>query len=129
MGTANYQSCRIAVCDDRDDYRGLLYALIRRAGGLEIVGEARNGAEAVSIAETLQPDVMLLDLAMPVMDGMEALPKIVEVSPATRVIVLTGFSSQSMRIRAMEAGASGFIEKGERPAVLIDTVRAACARD
>lgn len=129
MDTADEHSCRIVLCDDRDDYRELLGMMIRRAGGLEIVGEARNGAEAISVAERLKPDVMLLDLAMPVMDGMEALPKIVEVSPATRVIVLTGFGSESLRIRAMECGASAFVEKGERTPVLIEVVRTACARD
>ena len=79
---------------------------------IEVVGEAGDGREAVALAERLQPDVLLLDIAMPEMDGLEALPRVREVSPETQIVMLTGVTAASIRERAFVAGASAFIEKG-----------------
>jgi DNA-binding NarL/FixJ family response regulator len=118
--------CRVAVCDDVKDFRDLIVTYIERTDGLHVVGEAANGAEAIQLARAERPDVMLLDLAMPVMDGLEALPAILEACPGLGVVVLTGFASSDIRRKALAAGATGFLEKGERPSVIVSTVQKVC---
>jgi DNA-binding NarL/FixJ family response regulator len=122
------QTCRVAVCDDMVDFRRVLVAWIERADGFCVVGEAGNGRDAVELARAEQPDVMLLDLSMPVMDGMAALPLIRAAAPETQVIVLTGLASADIRRRAIERGAIGYLEKGERPSVVVAAVKEAWAR-
>jgi DNA-binding NarL/FixJ family response regulator len=120
--------CRIVVCDDVDDYRAFLEILPERIPGFRVVGHARDGHEAVQVAESQQPDVVLLDVSMPEMDGMEALPLIRAAAPSSRVLILTGFTSAALRERALDGGACDFIEKGLPSAALVEAVRAACAR-
>jgi DNA-binding NarL/FixJ family response regulator len=119
------RKCRLAICDDVPTFRQLVSAVFRWETGFELVGEASNGLEAVELARRVQPDVMLLDIAMPIMDGIEALPKIREASPSTRIIVLTAFGSASIRSRAFADGAVEYLEKGVTPAVMIEAVRRA----
>lgn len=118
--------CRVVVCDDVDDYRELLVILLERTGRLSVVGEAANGSAAIEVVRLQQPDVVLLDLAMPMMDGMEALPLIRSAAPATRVIVLTGFASEALRRKALERGAVEYLEKGSPLATVIEAVISAC---
>jgi NarL family two-component system response regulator LiaR len=92
---------------------------------IHIVGEAANGVEAVRLARRLQPDVILLDLLMPEMDGIEATARIVESSPRSRVIVLTSFGEEDMIIPAIRAGAQGYLLKDIAPDDLVRAVRAA----
>jgi len=105
-------TCTVVVCDDQAGFRQLVAVVLGLEPGIEVIGEAGDGREAITLAERLQPDVLLLDIAMPVMDGLEALPRVREVSPATQVVVLTGVTAASIRERALAAGASAFIEKG-----------------
>jgi len=105
-------SCTVVVCDDQEAFRRVVAIVLGLETGIEVVGEAGNGREAVSLVEMLQPNVLLLDIAMPEMDGLEALPRIREASPATQVVMLTGLTSASVRERAIAAGANAFIEKG-----------------
>jgi DNA-binding NarL/FixJ family response regulator len=93
--------------------------------GFEVVGEAANGREAIELAARTQPDVMILDIAMPIMDGIEALPEILQAAPGTRVLILTAFGSERIRAQALQAGASGYLEKGAAPIAMIAAVRAA----
>jgi DNA-binding NarL/FixJ family response regulator len=102
---------RVVLADDMDDLRFLLALSLERAGGFEIVGHATNGIEAIELAESEKPDVVVLDLAMPVMDGMQAIPKIREVSPETRIVMLTGFDSGRLAEQAMSLGAHAYLEK------------------
>lgn len=104
--------CRVGVCDDQEGFRRLVAIVLGLASGIEVVGEASDGRQAIALAERHQPDVLLLDIAMPEMDGLEALPRVRDVSPATRVVMLTGVTAASVRERALAAGASAFIEKG-----------------
>lgn len=92
---------------------------------IEVVGEAANGVEAVAVAGRLQPDVVLLDLVMPEMSGIEAIPKILGTSPHSRVIILTSFGEEDKVIPAIRAGAHGYLLKDIPPAELVQAVRAA----
>jgi DNA-binding NarL/FixJ family response regulator len=119
--------CRIVICDDQQPYRELLKVLLGPEVGFEVVGEAVNGSDAIDVVRRLQPDVLILDVAMPVMDGIEALPHIREVAPKTGVLVLTGLSSAGIRQRALDAGARLVVEKGTDADALAEHVREACA--
>ena len=92
---------------------------------IEVVGEAANGAQAVDLAGRFQPDVVLLDLVMPGMDGIQATPRITETSPCSRVIILTSFGEEDKVIPAVRAGAQGYLLKDIPPDELVKAVRAA----
>ena len=103
---------RVLLVDDNDDLRRLLRIQLERTGRYEIVGEAADGHEAVRLATELQPRIVLLDLSMPVMDGLQALPLILDAVPEVRVVVLSGFDHGTMSVRALAAGAARYVEKG-----------------
>lgn len=114
----------VLICDDLAAMRMLLGVAIELRQGLRVVGEARDGNEAVAEAERLQPDVVLLDLSMPRRTGLDALPEIRRVAPATRVIVLSGFLASTIAEQALELGAARYIEKGADPDVIADAIEA-----
>ncbi len=103
---------RVLIVDDMAQVRQDLRTILPLAGEIEVVGEAANGLEAVSQAETLQPDVVLIDLEMPVLDGYEAARRIKTHRPACRVIALTVHGYEAARQKAIQAGVDGFIVKG-----------------
>ena len=115
------------VADDTATLRLLLRRTLEASKAFEVVGEAADGAEAVDLATSLQPDIVLLDLAMPVLDGMDAIPHIREKAPNTQIVVLSGYGPDGLGARAVEAGAAAFLEKTKRPgelvAALLDTWR------
>lgn len=92
---------------------------------IEVTGEAANGLEAVKLAKQTQPDIVLLDLVMPEMDGLQATPKIIEASPHSRVIILTSFGEEEKVLPAIRAGAQGYLLKDIPPAELVQAVREA----
>lgn len=100
------------ICDDQAAFRQLVAIVLGLEPGIEVVGEAGDGREAIELTAKLLPNVLLLDIAMPEMDGLEALPLVRAASPATEVVMLTGLTAASIRERALAAGASAFIEKG-----------------
>ena len=116
-------SCRIVVADDSPDIRLLLKMALEREADFELIGEAGNGAEAVSLADRLNPDLILLDLSMPVMDGLEAIPLIRDASPSTAIIVVSGFLNPETKRRVLDAGALGFVDKGGDFGQMIEYVR------
>lgn len=120
---------RVLICDDVEDFRYLLRQVLALDPDLEVVGEAANGHEAVVKACELRPDVVLLDLSMPMMDGLEALPRIADAAPGANVIVLSGFDARGMARQAMDLGAVSYLEKGASPSRIADAVRAAGAMD
>jgi PAS domain S-box-containing protein len=101
----------IVVVDDAAEVRLLVRTRLRMSARLEVVGEASDGAEAVAQARKHQPSLMLLDVSMPVMDGLTALPEVLAVSPATRVVLYSGFEEQGLVDQARALGASAFVEK------------------
>jgi YesN/AraC family two-component response regulator len=102
---------RILIADDAPDIR-LLLKMYLTDSRLEVIGEATNGAEAVEMAGSEKPDAVILDLAMPVMDGLEAIPLIKKASPGTKIVVLSGFDADRMAERAMSLGAETYLQKG-----------------
>lgn len=101
----------IVIVDDAAEVRSLVRLRLRLSKRLDVVGEAEHGAEAIEVAREHQPDLMLLDVSMPVMDGLETLPRVLEVSPGTRVVMYSGFQEQGLAHRALELGATVFLEK------------------
>ncbi|WP_326562859.1 response regulator transcription factor [Micromonospora sp. NBC_01796] len=116
---------RVLVVDDQALVRAGVALLLRTAGGFDIVGEAADGSEAVRLAQRLHPDVVLMDLRMPRMDGIEATRRILDHHPAARVLVLTTFADDANIYGALGAGAIGYLVKDGEPEALIEAVRRA----
>ncbi|MER6808010.1 response regulator transcription factor [Spirillospora sp. NPDC000708] len=114
---------RVLVADDQTLVRGSFRVLIDTAPGLRAVGEAGTGAEAVELAERELPDVVLMDVRMPEMDGIEATRRISRDRPDVRVLILTTFDLDSYVYAALRAGASGFLLKDTPPADLLSAIR------
>jgi DNA-binding NarL/FixJ family response regulator len=120
---------RTAIADDQPLARAGLRAMLMLAGDLTVVGEAANGAEAVQLARATRPDVLLMDIRMPVMDGIEATRRIAadpDLRPV-RVIILTTFDLDEHVYGALRAGASGFLLKDIAPEQLFDAIRVVAA--
>lgn len=112
----------VLICDDVEAMRMLLTTVVQLRSTLRVVGEARDGNEAVAEARRLQPDVVLLDLSMPNRTGLDALPEIKQVAPEARVVVLSGFSGPSVASDVLALGAARFIEKGADPDLIAATI-------
>jgi CheY-like chemotaxis protein/PAS domain-containing protein len=121
-GTPLQRSHSVLVVDDAEDLRMLLRTRMESYNGLTVVGEAADGISAVQMASELQPDLVLLDLAMPRMDGLEALPLIRAAVPGVRVIVLSGFNQSTLAQKALEAGADHYVVKGGSMSRLLELV-------
>jgi DNA-binding NarL/FixJ family response regulator len=104
-------SIRVLIADDEDMVRAGFRLVLARESDIDVVGEAVDGAQAVAQAERLRPDVVLMDIRMPVMDGIEATRRISEAVGASRVVVLTTFDEDAYVYGALQAGASGFLLK------------------
>ncbi len=116
---------RVLLADDHQLVRSGLAALLAGSEDLEVVGTASDGAEAVRLAHETRPDVVLMDLVMPVMDGVEATRQITADLPGTQVVVLTSFSDQARILAALDAGAVGYLLKDVDPSELVRGVQAA----
>ena len=115
-------SVRVLICDDQALVRGGFRAILDARPEIEVVGEAENGAQAVALAERRHPDVILMDIRMPVLDGIEATRKLVADGSQARVIVLTTFDLDEYVHAAIRAGASGFLLKDVTPAKLVEAI-------
>jgi DNA-binding NarL/FixJ family response regulator len=113
---------RVLIVDDVAQVRRDLSTTLPLAGEIEIVGEAANGSEAIRLTESLNPDVVLMDLEMPVMDGYEAARQIKSSHPACRVIALTVHDYPSARTKARESGADAFLVKGASVESIVQTI-------
>lgn len=120
---------RIVIADDHELVRFAMRDVLTVETDLEVVGEAANGCEAVDVVRETRPDVVLLDLRMPEMDGIEACARIAEESPETRILVISSFDAPADIQAALSGGADGYILKDSAPASLLHAVRdVACGR-
>jgi hypothetical protein len=102
----------LVVVDDAEEMRALIALSLRLTGQFDLVGEGANGRDAVDLAARERPGLMLLDLSMPVMDGLEALPLVRQESPETVVVVFSAFDDQQLGREARKLGAAAYVEKG-----------------
>jgi DNA-binding NarL/FixJ family response regulator len=103
---------RLLIAEDSPEIRMMLKLKLEMDGRFEVVGEAGNGADAVSMTAELLPDIVLLDLGMPVMDGLAALPQIRSAHPGVKVAILSGFPAREVEKQALLLGADLYVEKG-----------------
>ncbi|MFG3438183.1 response regulator [Nonomuraea sp. NPDC047897] len=118
---------RVLVADDQALVRAGVRMLLQAAGDMEVVAEAEDGAEAVRLAQRHLPDVILMDLRMPRVDGLEAIRRVLAARPASRIVVLTTFAEDANVHAALRAGAVGFLVKDDEPERMVDAVRRASA--
>lgn len=118
---------RVLVVDDHAMVREGLAAVLAADGDIDVVGQAADGRAALDLAEAVTPDVVLMDLSMPVMDGVEATGAMLDIAPAARIVILTSFSDRARVRQALAAGAVGFQLKDAEPGELRAAVRAAAA--
>jgi DNA-binding NarL/FixJ family response regulator len=118
---------RVLVCDDVEAFRALMRYTLQEDPGIEVVGEAADGMAAIDAADRLQPDVVLLDLTMPVLDGIDAIATVLERAPGTRVVALSGWGAERMAQAALEQGAVAYVEKTDDVQAIRAAVRAAAA--
>ncbi len=116
---------RVLIADDHQMVRSGLEQLIATADDIELAGMAANGAEAVDQCTALSPDIVLMDLSMPEVDGIEATRRITAAGLATQVVVLTSFSDRQRILDALDAGAAGYVLKHAEPDEILDAIRAA----
>ena len=121
--TSEQEPIRVFICDDVAELRDLLRAAFLGEPDIRVVGQADNGIAGVMGVKDTQPDVLVLDLSMPEMDGLEAMDTIRLVAPDTRIIVFSGFSSDALSAEAARRGASRYLSKGVALAELIAAVR------
>lgn len=120
---------RVVIADDEPLIRAGIRMILTSAPDIEVVAEAANGREAVDLARAHAPDVVLLDIQMPVMDGLTALGELKRAAPAVRALILTTFGEKENVLRALGQGGAGFLLKDSAPGELIGAVRAAAAGD
>jgi DNA-binding NarL/FixJ family response regulator len=120
---------RVVVVDDQALVRSGFRMILDAQPDIEVVGEAENGREAVELAAVSSADVILMDIRMPELDGIEATARILAAQPETRILILTTFDLDEYVTRALRAGASGFLLKDVRPAQLVEAIRVIASGD
>jgi DNA-binding NarL/FixJ family response regulator len=116
-------SIRVLIVDDQALVRSGFRLILEARDDLEVVGEAENGAQAIELARALEPDVVLMDVRMPLLDGVEATRRLLEAGSEARVIILTTFDLDEYVFEALRAGASGFLLKDVQPVQLAEAIR------
>ena len=118
----------VLICDDNAALRALLRAVIGLRPSLRVVGEAGDGNEAIAEATRLQPDIIMLDLAMPRRTGLDALPELRQVAPAAKIIVFSGFSAASVADEVIALGAVHYLSKGSDVDEINDAIEEVAAQ-
>ena len=116
---------RILLADDHQVLRSGLRALLNMEPDLDVVGEASNGIEAVKLAETLRPDIIVMDVSMPEMDGLKAAEEIQSLGLQSKIVILTVHADEQYLFQTLKAGASGYVHKSSADSELIDAIRTA----
>ena len=120
--TAGDAAAGVLICDDNELIRELLGVVVGESPGLRVVGEAADGNEAILEAVRLQPDVILLDLAMPNRNGLDALPELRRLVPDAQIIVFSGFAGEIVAEQALALGAASYLAKGAHPDTIVATI-------
>ncbi|MFO8101366.1 MAG: response regulator transcription factor [Dehalococcoidia bacterium] len=115
---------RILIADDHPVFRDGIRKLLEEQDGLQVIGQADDGEEAVRLARELVPDIVIMDIVMPKLNGIEATTQIRESLPGTAVLLLSGYDYESYVLAALRAGAAGFLSKGTRSKELLDAIAA-----
>ncbi len=115
---------RVVVVDDHPIVRAGVCALLDSEQDLEVVGQANDAVAAVKLVQETHPDVVIMDLSMPTVSGFEGIRRVLDVSPATRIVVLTMHEDERYFFQALEAGASGYLVKGSPPSEIHTAIRA-----
>ncbi len=118
---------RVLIADDHPLMRKGLTDILNGVEGIEVVGSAEDGAAAVALAYAVKPDIVLMDISMPGMDGIEATEKLVEMDSDARVVVLTSYSEREKITQALAAGAVSYLTKDAPPEAVIRAIRSAAA--
>ena len=118
---------RVVLADDHALVREGTSELLERAGGIRVVGQAADGVETLRLVEAVHPDVLLLDVGLPGLDGVEVARRVRSVSPQTRVVALTAHDEQAYVLAMLDAGATGYLSKASRGQEVVQAVRAAAA--
>lgn len=109
----------VVLVDDVADLRALVRVALELSARFDVVAEGENGEEAIELARTHRPDLVVLDISMPVRDGLDALPDVLAASPSSRVVILSALDRNGHAAAALEGGASAFVEKGTDPDELV----------
>lgn len=118
---------RVVLVDDTEDLRAMLRIILTRAG-FDVVGEGADGQAGIEAVAARRPDLILLDLAMPVMDGLTALPHLRLLAPEAKIVVFSGFGGGELAARALDTGADDYLEKGASARQIVDRLRGITAR-
>ena len=121
---ATTEQTTVLLADDHPIMRDGLKSVLESAGGLKVIGTARDGVEAVELAHQLKPDVIVMDVMMPNKNGVDACREVMEALPDTRVLMLTASTEEDAVVEAIAAGATGYLQKHSGPEELTDTLRA-----
>ena len=119
---------RVLIADDHRLFAEALEAILAGESSIEVVGRARNGAEAIELALELEPDIVLMDISMPVIDGVEATRRICEARPGACVLMLTGSNAAADVDRSRDAGAAGYVTKDRIASQLVEAIVEAAGR-
>jgi DNA-binding NarL/FixJ family response regulator len=120
---------RVVIADDQAVVRGGLRMILEAQSDIEVVGEAADGREAIALARELEPDIVLMDIQMPALDGIEATRRIVGANRGPRIVMLTTFGTDEHVYEALKAGAAGFFVKTDSPQQLVDGLRSVGSGD
>lgn len=123
VGASDNRAITVFLCDDVKAFRSLMRFTLEEDPEITVVGEAADGQEGVDGVSRLQPDVVLLDLSMPVLDGLEAIPLMLQASPDTQIVGLSGFTADRMAETMLAQGAVAYLEKGAELEDIARTVR------
>lgn len=118
---------RVLIADDQAIVRGGLRMILEAQADLEVVGEAPDGSEAIALVRSLEPDIVLMDIRMPILDGIEATRRLIAAGAESRVLVLTTYALDEYVYEALKAGAAGFFVKTDSPERLVEAVRLVAA--
>lgn len=119
--------CKVVIVDDAEGIRRLVRTFLERDGRFEVVAEATDGRTAVEVVATEMPDVILLDVSMPVLDGLQALPLIKAGSPRTRVVMLSGLDDADIKAQALDLGAESFFVKTSDIGEVVEELARLCS--